>query len=88
MSDESLVSGVANCITHSKNIRLVILCSEVQMFDQMYEFKIGHHCRPAIFRTLFGSNMRLNFWLSVRIGIDGQNFGPISVRIGIGHIPT
>jgi hypothetical protein len=36
-----------------------------------------------------GKSRRLNFWLSVRIGIEhGQNFGPISVRIGIGHIPT
>jgi len=41
------------------------------------------------FRTRFGSNMRPNFGLYVRIGIGhGANFGPISVRIGIGHVPA
>ena len=38
------------------------------------------------FRTLFGSDIRRNLALSVRIRIEhGQNFGPISVRIRIGH---
>ena len=43
----------------------------------------------SYFRTLFGSDIRRNLALSVRIRIEHrQNFGPISVRIGIGHIPT
>jgi len=41
------------------------------------------------FCTLFGLDIRRNLALSIHIRIEHrQNFGPISVRIGIGHIPT
>jgi len=57
-------------------------CRNVRIWDRT--------SRPTShFRTRFGSNMRPNFGLYVRIGIGhGPNFGLISVRIGIGHVPA
>jgi len=57
-------------------------CRNVRIWDQT-------STPTSHFRTRFGSNMRPNFGLYVRIGIGhGPNFGPISVRIGIGHVPA
>ena len=58
------------------------LCRNVRIWDRTSP-------PTSHFRTRFGSNMRLNFGLYVRIRIGhGPNFGPISVRIGIGHVPA
>ena len=72
-----------------KNFSLVVCrggpgksCANVRILDRTSP-------PTSRFWTQFGSDIRPNFGLYVRIGIGhGPNFGPISVRIGIGHVPA